>query len=237
MKLLQPFLRGYRLRLERKGYTMRRNARFGMIPFSPRRQYDPILMNLYNQALEMGLPQSEAGRILSIGQRFHTSNAYGNPASRHTAAAGNAPYGPSLPSYGPSSYRPQPSNIEYPQFAPPPASDQYGQYASAEPTYSAIPHMNEGTTYYSNPNQPSQATVQYETGAPLEPIYGTGYSYNYNYNYEDETYTPLNPIPESSGNEHRYSHEIYGPYTYAGEPYIPEMYAGQFAHGHGHGHH
>ncbi len=250
---------------------MRRNARMMSSAYSARRQHDPILVNLYNQGLQMGLPQHQAARILNIAQRPRLSSAYGNPASA-SPATGNAPYGSSMPSYGSSPYRSQAGNVDYQQFAvqqasdfpelaPPPGPDQHGQYQQqlvaseasdqysqyeeltgpqasdhhgqhtpTQPVSSATPQiMNEGTTYYCDPNQPSQAMVQHEPGVPLVPIYGGGYSHHYNYDYE--TYTPLNPIPEGAEPEHRYSHESYGPDTYAGEPYIPESYARDFGRG------
>lgn len=283
----QPGLRGYRLRIERKEYTMRRNVRMGRVPFVARRQQDPVLVNLYNQALEMGLPRDQAARILTVAQRPRVSSAYGNPASGSPAASGNA-YGPPAPSHGPlpfrprdsnrtygqpvappygsSSYHPHPGNAGYQQFPAPQMSEQYGpypgpeltspvaqhpfsqagnanyqqppapqmhqpygQYATTEPAPAPTPYyINDGTTYYSDPNITGQPTVQYGPSMPVEPVYGTGYSYNYEY----ETYPPLHPTPETTENEHRYSHELY-----TGEPPYSGPYPPQPSHGHGQAYH
>jgi hypothetical protein len=286
----QPTLRGYRLRLERKEYTMRRNMRMGRVPLVPRRQQDPVLVHLYNQGLEMGLPRDQAARILTLAYRPRNSSAYGNPASGSPAASGAAydssapshgplPYRPRpsnvdyqqivAPSYGSSPYRSQTSNVDYQQLAAPQMSEQYGpyprneiapssapqsllqagdvdyqqlpapqmhqpygQYATTELAQSSIPYyMNDGTTYYTDPNATNQIAVQHGPGVPMEPIYGTGYSYNYEY----ETYAPLNPPAETTDTEHRYSHESYGPATYAAEPHMPPPYPRQSNHGHGQG--
>jgi hypothetical protein len=206
--------------------------RVGMMSRSPR-QHDPILLNLYNQALQMGLPQDVAMRILSIHRRTHTSSAYGNPAYGSPAAAGDA-YGPSAPSYGSSPYRPRLDTDDFPQL--PAAQSANVDYhcveapQMSEQTSSATPQtMMDGTTYYL-PNQPGQAMVPYQGGASAEPIFGQGYSQNYEYG----PYPPLNPIPETAGTQHHYAHELYGPEMYAGEQYIPESYPRQPAYGHGH---
>ena len=271
---------------------MRRNVRMGRVPLIARRQQDPVLVNLYNQALEMGLPRDQAARILTVAQRPRISRAYGNPASGSPAASGAVygssapphgvlPYRPrdsnmtfrqsTAPPYGPSPYYSQTGNVEYPQLAAPQMSEQYGpyngielappvaqqplsqagnvdyqqppapqihqpygQYANAEPVSASTPYyINDGTTYYSDPNITTHPTVQYGPGVPVEPIYGTGYSYNYEY----ETYPPLNTDPETIENEHRYSHELYGPVTYTGEPYFQPPYPRQSGHGHGQGYH
>lgn len=256
---LQTYLRGYRLRVERKEYTMRRNMRMGIMSRSPRQQ-DPILVHLYNQGIQMGLPQDQAVRILNLNRRPRISSAYGNPAYG-SPATGDATYGSSIPPYGSSPYPPQYGNVEYQQLATPqhgnvdyqqlatpqpehiqyqqqlagpPGPQQHGQYASTQPMPFSPPQiMTEGTTFYSDPNQPSQAAVQYGSMPiqPIQPILGTGYSYNYEY----EPYQPMNSIQEATETEHRFSHEMYGPDRYAGEAYVPETYTHQTGHGHGQG--
>lgn len=261
---LQTHLRGFRLRIERKEYTMRRNMRLGIISRSPR-QLEPILVHLYNQALQMGLPQELSVRILSLNrQQSRVSSGYGNP-NYGSPATGDAPSGPfpphssssfpapygnignnqlATPLHGNYGYQqlatPQPETMEYPQqFAGPQGPEQYGQYPSIQHMPSVplqimpsnAPHvMNDGTTYYPGPNQQAQATVQYGP-MPTQPMLGTGYGYN----FQHQPYQPMNPIQEANENEHRFSHEIYGPDRYAGEAYVPETYTRQTDHGHGHG--
>lgn len=229
---------------------MRRNMRMGVGPQSPR-YLDPILVTLYNQGLQMGLPQDQAVRILHLNRRPRVSSGYGNPMYG-SPAPGDASYGSSLAPYGSSPYQPQPGNPEYQQFtgpqqgnvqypqlatpqpenvehqesAAPQAPEQYGQFGST------IPMMTESNAYQVDPKQPSQAMAQYGT-MPIEPIFRTGYSYN----YPNQPNPPMIPIPEATPTEHRFSHEVYGPNTYANEAYGPENYAHQPNHGHGHGYH
>ena len=280
-------LRGYHLRLERKEYKMRREMRMGRPPLPPRRQHELVLTQLYNQALELGLPNDQAARILTVAQAPRNSSAYGNPAFG-SPAADRAAYGSlalsqgsmpnrsrgsnidhqqlPAPSYGSSPYCSQIGNENYQQVAAPQMSNQYAQYAGTElapPTashftsqasnvdYQQLPapqvhepyggqyanaqlasssplhYVDRGTTYYTDRNTANQATILHGLGVSMEPIYGLGYSYS----YENESYTPLNPIPEATETEHRYSHESYGPATYAGEPYVPRSYPDQPSYG------
>jgi hypothetical protein len=261
---LQTYLRGFRLRIERKEYTMRRNMRLGIISRSPR-QLEPILVHLYNQALQMGLPQEISVRILSLNrQEPHVSSAYGNtnygspatgdapsgPFPPHNSASFSAPYGNvgnhqfATPMHGNFGYQqlatPQPETMDYSQqFAGPQGSQQYGQYSSMQPIPTFPPQimppvaqhtMNDGTTYYPDPSQPPQATAQYGS-VPMQPMFGPGYGYN----FQHQPYQPMNPIQEADENEHRFSHEMFGPERYTGEAYAPETYTRRTDHGHGHG--
>ena len=236
---------------------MRRNMRMGIVPHTPR-YLDPILVHLYNQGLQMGLPQDQAVRILHLNRRPRVSSGYGNQMYG-SPAPGDASYGSSLAPYGSSPHHPQPGNVEYQQFtgpqqgnaqyqqlatpqpenvehqelAAPQAPDQYGQSASTNPMSPATSQMmTESNAYHFDPNHPSQATVQYGN-MPIEPIFGTGYSYN----YPNQPNPPMIPIPQATPTEHRFSHEVYGPNTYANEAYGPENYARQPNHGHSHSYH
>ncbi|KAF7503553.1 hypothetical protein GJ744_003626 [Endocarpon pusillum] len=251
------YLRGYRIRVERKEYTMRRNMRMGLGPHSPR-YLDPILVHLYNQGLQMGLPQDQAVRILHLSRRPRVASGYANPMYGSPAPR-DASYGSSLAPYGSSPYHPQPGNTEYQQFtgpqqgnaqyqqlatpqpenvehqesAAPQAPEQYGQFGSTNPMSTATSQvMTESNVYHADPKQPSQAMAQYGT-MPIEPIFGAGYSYN----YPRQPNTLMIPIPEATPTEHRFSHEVYGPNTYANEAYGPENYPSQPDYGHGHGYH
>jgi hypothetical protein len=175
------------------------------------------------------------GSAAPIDHRYGAPNqSYGY--SPYHSQASNVEYQPFAAHQAPDYQQlPTPHHSDFPQlpvpqgpqYRQPPTSqgfDQYGQYAGTEQTYSAAPHiMSDGTTYFSEPNEPPQAAVQQEGGMPIEPIYETGYPYNYDY----ENYTPLNSIQEGTETEHHYPHEPYGPENYAGETYVAEPYAGE----------
>lgn len=231
--------------------------RMGANPRSPR-YLDPILVHLYNQGLSMGLPQDQAVRILHLNRRPRVSSGYGNPMYS-SPAPGDASYGSSLVPYSSPPYHPQPDNMEYRQFtgpqqgnvqyqqlatpqaenienqvfAAPQAPDQYAQFTTTNPMSPATSQMmTERNAYHTDPNRSSRAPVQFGN-MPVEPMFGTGYSYN----YPNQPNTPMIPVPEATPVEHRFSHEVYGPNTYANEAYGPENYARQPNHGHGHGYH
>jgi hypothetical protein len=208
--------------------------RKGNVLFTPRRRYDPVLTHLYNQGIQMGLPHDQAARILTIGRRPRTSSAYGNPAFGSPPAGVNR-HRSSATFQHASLYGSQPGYVGYPHLAAPQVLEQYDQYNTTEPTASFAPHfVTGGTTYYSDPNQMTQAIVQYEPALPAEPIFEAGYSYNYD---EYENYAPLNPVHETTETEHRYAHEEYVPEMYAGEPYVHESYTQGPGSGHGQEHH
>jgi hypothetical protein len=229
----QHYFQGSRLRVERKGQSIRRNIRPRNSPYNSGRQQDNILQNLYNQGIQMGLSQDQASRILNIGRQGRNSNAYCNPA--YGSPAADAPrHGPSAPPpYGSSQHRPHQGNIEYQQLSVPQISDQSGQYPNIETMANNPQMMPEGMNYYNVPNMVAQGATQYQPTAPMEPIYGGGYSYN----YPNENYGPLQPIQENAEPGHQFSHESYGPSTYVGQPYVSEQYSGQSGHGHGQGYH
>lgn len=197
---------------------------------SPRHQPDPILLHLYHQGLQLGLPRDQAARILNIGQIQRASSAYG-VAAISSPATGPSPYRPSAPSYGSSPYSVQSTNVEYPQIAGLQVSEHYDPYANPQqcpPAASQI--ISGGTTYYPDATHthPPQPTHQYENGVQIDPVYGRGCSYNYDYDHP----TALNPIQETTEPGHRYSHESYLPETYAGEPFPRDSYGRAQAHGH-----
>ena len=235
---------------------MRRNMRMGIMSRSPR-QLEPILVHLYNQALQMGLPHELSVRILSLNRPesripigFDDAN-YGSPATGNPASGPIPPLGPSpFPApYGTTGNHqlatPLQSNFGYhqlptPQSAPlPPAQYGYGQYPSMQhfPSIplqmmpSVPPHtLNDGTTYYPDSNQHHQATAPYGS-MPLQPIFGTGYGFN----HQNQPFQPMNPIQEANENEHTFSHEMFAPNRYAEEAYVSENYTYPTDHGHGHG--
>jgi hypothetical protein len=177
----------------------RRGPRLPVLSDSPRRRNQQIINQLYTQALQMGLPQEIAVRILNIGQRPSTASACGNPSF------GPAPAGP--PSHNTNPYhtstQPPPSNNPaYQQFAAQQMVNQYGHYGNPEYMASAPQQgMVEGGSYYADPNQQSQAMVQYNPNPPMEPIYGAGYSQNYGY----ENNPQLQAIPETTQSNYQYA--------------------------------
>jgi hypothetical protein len=194
---------------------------------SPHPQQNPILLQLYHQGLQLGLPREQAVRILNIGQIQRTPNAYGARALGSPGAA-PTPYRSSATPYGSSPYHRVPSNnLDYPQMAGLQISEQYDPFAVPQQGPPPTPQIvRGGTTYYPDPNQPSQPGLQYGNNMSAEPTYGAGQSYSHEY----DNSAPLHPIPETTEGEHRYSHESYLPETYAGEAYGHDAYKNNPAH-------
>lgn len=238
-------LRGYRLRLERKEYTMRRNMRLGRPPPPPRCRQDTVLVQLYNQALRMGLPNDQAARILSVSQRPRRSSAYGDPACGsspadrpafdpsgpprgvfpHRSRVSNADHqGNPAPSYGSSPYRPQTGNVNYQQVAARPMSHQYTQYASAELFSPTAPNFASQASSVSYPQLPARPmhephAAQY-ANAQLEssPSHYVDRGTTY---YTDQNTAGQSTMPPGSGLS---LEPIYGlgySYNYENESYGP----------------
>lgn len=221
-------IRGHRLRVARKICSQHRN---GVLPISPGPTPDPILFHLYNQGLQLGLPQHQASHILTIGER---------PCVDSPTVSG--------PLYGYSPYYSQASNVGHPQLPALPPSGHYSQQFVTEAMSSDPPrNMSEGTNWYLEPTQPTQMAsyaipqvmpngatyypnpyyfeglVRSVTDLGMEQVVGVGDTYN----YQHGNYAPLHPIQETNEPEHPYSSTSYVPQTHAPEP----------DHGHGHGHH
>jgi hypothetical protein len=259
----QTYLRGHRLRVERKEYTMRRNMRMGIISRSPR-QLQPILVHLYNQALQMGLPQELSVRILSlnrqepripsgVGNPNHASSATGNPAPGPIPPIGPIP--PPASSPFPAPYgtignhqlaTPLQSNFGYPQLvtpqsAPlPPAHYRYEQYPNMQHFPSVPAQMMPSIpphTLNDGTTYYTNSNQQHQAPAP----YGSMplqpmFGPGYGFNHQHQPFQPMNPIQEANENEHTYSHEMFAPNNPAGEAYGSEPYTYPTDHGHGHGH-
>lgn len=242
---------------------MHRNIRMDILPYSPRRGPNPILLHLYKQGLQMGLPQHQALRILTIGQHPRASSAYRNPALGSVTATG-VPYG-----YPP--YRGPTANVEYPYLPAPQAYDQYGQNSTRQATSSGVPGtMAEGITQYSEPGHPTQTT---SSVVPQVMSDGTTYYADGNHitqamssatpqmmdtaYYHDPSQASQFPVyhePDvamepiyGAGNSHNYQYGSYAPlhpipgrtepeYLYSHELYLSRSHPPDFTHGHGHGH-
>jgi hypothetical protein len=240
---------------------MRRNMRMGIISRSPR-QLEPILVHLYNQALQMGLPHELSVRILSLNRQepripigFGNPN-YGSPATVNPVT-GNPATGP-FPTLASSPFpapydntgnyqlaTPLHSNFGYhqpstPQSAPlPPAQYGYGQY----PSMQHFPSIPQPMMPPVPPHTLNDGTTYYpDSNQHHQAIapYGSMpmqpiFGPGYGFNHQHQPFQPMNPIQEANEDEHTFSHEMFATDRSNEEPYVSETYTHPTDHGHGHG--
>lgn len=170
IKALQPSIRGYHLRVEPKEYTIRRNIRLSNLPYSPRGRRDPILLHLYHQGLQMGLSHDLAARILALGQRSHTSNAYGNP-SYGSPGGPDDRYGSPNQSFGYAPYFSQAGNVEYQQLT-------YQQQTDFQPPYHPTCFPFPAPQNSASQQLAPQQRLEYQQAAPPQQLIQFGQNAN-----------------------------------------------------------